>query len=321
MSKHYFGIDLGGTNIKMGIFDSQMNLLANTSEPTFAEYGPEAVLDRIAAAAEKLLAQTGFTWNDVSGIGIGAPGPADFTAGVIIFAPNLPAFRNVPLRQMVRDRFNKPTILENDANAACYGEYVIGAGKGTTDMVFLTLGTGIGGGIVTQGVLIHGFMDNAAELGHMIIEMDGRLCGCGQRGCVEAYASANSTVKRTIEAINAGRQSSLAAIYKETGKLTAKDIYTESAKGDELAKEITEGTAKALGIFCVSLLHVTGPRRIVFAGGMIAAGDALLSRIRFYFDKYIWPLKPEKLEICFATLGERAGMIGAAALALHAEKP
>ncbi|MDO8301978.1 MAG: ROK family protein, partial [Sedimentisphaerales bacterium] len=227
----------------------------------------------------------------------------------------LPMFRNVPLRKMIIERTGKPTVLENDANAACYGEYVIGAGRGADDMVFLTLGTGIGGGIITNGRLVHGYGANAAELGHIIIEMGGRQCGCGQKGCVEAYASANSTVRRAVEALDAGKASTLAALYRDKGRITAKDIYEQSAAGDALAREITEGTAKALGILCVSLLHSTGPQRIVFAGGMIAAGELLLSRIRYYFNQNIWTLKHENIEICFATLGEQAGMVGAAALA------
>jgi glucokinase len=315
MEKLFIGVDLGGTNIKTGCFDSQMKLLASTSVPTQADLGPEFVADKIVETILQITRQGDTSMDAVQGIGIGAPGPADLAKGIILAAPNLPKFRNVPLRKMIIERTGKPAVLENDANAACYGEYVIGAGRGADDMVFLTLGTGIGGGIITNSQLVHGFGDNAAELGHVIIELDGRLCGCGQRGCVEAYASANSTVKRAVEAIEAGKPSSLAAIYRSTGQVTAKDIYQQLAAGDALAKEITEGTAKALGVLCVSLLHVTGPRRIVFAGGMIAAGDLLLSRIRHYFNQYIWPLKPESLEICFATLGEQAGMVGAAALA------
>jgi glucokinase len=315
MEKLYIGVDLGGTNIKIGCFDGEMKLLATTSVSTQADFGPEFVADMIVETIGHIIEQCSASMDAVQGIGIGAPGPADLTKGVILAAPNLPGFRNVPLRKMIIERTGKPAVLENDANAACYGEYVIGAGRGTDDMVFLTLGTGIGGGIITNGRLIHGFGDNAAELGHVVIEMDGRLCGCGQKGCVEAYASAKSTVKRAVEAIKAGRPSSLAEIHNAKGQITAKDIYEQLAAGDALAKEITDGTAKALGILCVSMLHVTGPRRIVFAGGMIAAGDLLLDRIRHYFRQYIWPLKPENLEICFATLGENAGMIGAAALA------
>jgi len=182
-------------------------------------------------------------------------------------------------------------------------------------MVFFTLGTGIGGAIVSQGRLIQGPYGNAAELGHTIIYPDGRLCGCGQKGCVEAYASASSTARRASEAIRAGAQSSLQKVMQEKGEITCKDVYEHLAEGDRLAKEITEETAEALGLVCVNMLHITEPKRIVFAGGMTAAGDALLERIRYYFEQHIWKLKSEPVEICFATLGGDAGIIGAAALA------
>jgi len=315
MPDHFIGIDLGGTNIKIGIFDENVKLLNSISVPTNAQEYPEIIIDRMAQMSRQICAENDIEFTSLKAIGVGAPGPSNIAEGIVVAAPNLPKFHNVPIKQMMQDRTGKICVFENDANAACYGEYVVGAGRGADNMVFITLGTGIGGGIITNGQIVHGFMDNAAELGHMIIEMDGRLCGCGQQGCVEAYASAKSTVKRTIEALQAGRQSSLMEILKQKGTITAKDIYTESAKDDALALEITEGTAKALGILCVSLLHVTGPRRILFAGGMIAAGDALLGRIRHFYNKYLWPLKPEKMEIRFATLGESAGMIGAAALA------
>jgi len=315
MRKLFIGVDLGGTNTKIGCFNSDMKLLANTSVPTQADMGPEFVANIIAETILQIVKQSGGSMEDVQGIGIGAPGPADLKRGIILAAPNLPMFRNVPLSMMISNRTGRPAILENDANAACYGEYVIGAGRGADEMVFVTLGTGIGGGIVTKGRLIHGFGDNAAELGHTVIQMDGRLCTCGQKGCVEAYASANQTVNRAVEALEAGKTSSLSAIYRDKGRLTSKDVYEQAAAGDTLAKEITEVTAKVLGVLCVNVLHFTEPQKIVFAGGMIAAGDFLLSRIRHYFNQYIWTLKPENIEICFATLGEHAGMIGCAALA------
>jgi glucokinase len=244
--------------------------------------------------------------------------PVNITEGIIVAAPNLPLFKNVPLGKMLSDWFSRPAVLENDANAACWGEYVHGAGKGIKDMVFFTLGTGIGGGIISGGKLVHGSGSNAAELGHLIIYPDGRKCGCGQKGCVEAYASASSTAKRAAEAIEGGAQSSLKKVFDQKGQITCKDVYEHLKKGDELAKKITDETAKALAIVCINVLHSIEPQRIVFAGGMIAAGDVLLNRIKDYFDKYIWSLKKEGVEIVFATLGEDAGIIGAAALAKNA---
>jgi len=319
MSEIFVGIDLGGTNIKVGCFDSQLNLICKTAVATEANVGPEVIVDRIGRTTEKLLADNDLSGESIAAIGIGAPGPSKLDEGIIIASPNMPSFKNVPLRKMVSDKFGKPAVLENDANAACWGEYVLGAGKDVDDMVFFTLGTGIGGGVIIKGKLVHGFADNAAELGHIIIYPEGRRCGCGQRGCVEAYASADSTGKRAAEAVKAGAQSSLEKVLDEKGQISCQDVYEHLAAGDELAKKITDETAKALAIVCVNMLHATEPKRIVFAGGMIAAGEALLERIKHYFNEQIWLLKKEAVEIAFATLGEDAGIIGTAALAKKAK--
>ncbi|RKY20911.1 MAG: hypothetical protein DRP62_08305 [Planctomycetota bacterium] len=317
MREIFVGIDLGGTNIKIGCFDTSLKLLCKTAVATKADMGAEVVVEKICETAKKLLADNGLPLEAVKAAGIGAPGPSNIAEGIIVSAPNLPKFRNIPLRKMIGERLGRPIVFENDANAACWGEYVVGAGKGVRNMVFLTLGTGIGGGIISNGELVHGFNDNAAELGHIIIHPQGRLCGCGQKGCVEAYASASSTAARAAEAIEAGRQSSLKKTLEKNGEITCRDVFEHSAAGDTLAKEITDSTADALGLLCVDMLHVTGPQRIVFAGGMIAAGDLLLNRIRHFFKQHIWSLKKEMLEICFATLGGDAGVIGTAAMALR----
>jgi len=318
MSEMFVGIDLGGTNIKIGLFDSALKLLSKTSVATKADMGPEVVIGKMAQTVEKLLAEAGLSLHDVVAVGIGTPGPARYTEGIIIKSTNMPTFKNVPICRMLNEKLGAPIVFDNDANVACWGEYAVGAGKGVKDMVFFTLGTGIGGGIISKGELVHGCDENAAELGHMIIYPDGRKCNCGQGGCVEAYASADSTARRAAEALEAGAESSLKKVLDEKGQITSKDIYEHLANGDKLAKEITDGTAKALAITCINMLHTTEPKRIVFAGGMIAAGDILLNRIKDFFNEYIWTLKKEMVEICFATLGEDAGIIGAAALAQHA---
>jgi len=319
MSEMFVGIDLGGTNIKIGLFDSELKLLSKTSVATKADMGPEVVIGKMAQTVEKLIAEAGLSLHDVVAVGIGTPGPAKYTEGVIIKSTNMPTFKNVPICRMLNEKLGTPIVFDNDANVACWGEYAVGAGKGVKDMVFFTLGTGIGGGIISNGELVHGCDENAAELGHMIIYPDGRNCNCGQRGCVEAYASADSTARRAADALEAGAESSLKKVLDEKGKITSKDVYEHLADGDKLAKEITDGTAKALAITCINMLHTTEPKRIVFAGGMIAAGDVLLNRIKDFFNEYIWTLKKEMVEICFATLGEDAGIIGAAALAQHAK--
>ncbi len=320
MNEIFIGIDLGGTNIKFGLFDSALKLVCKTSVPVEADIAPVAMVELIGETIEKILADNNLSKEELRSIGVGSTGQFNLVDGCMISNPNLTSFKNVPLRKILVERLGKPVVLENDGNAACWGEYAVGAGKGVKDMVFFTLGTGIGGGIINNGKLVHGSNDTAAELGHIIIYPDGRLCGCGQRGCVEAYASAKSTAKRATEAIEAGAQSSLKKVLDEKGEITAKDVYGHLKAGDGLAKEITDGTAKALAMVCINMLHITEPRRIVFAGGMIAAGDVLLNKIKHYFNEHIWSLKKETVEICFATLGEDVGIIGAAALAQDAQK-
>jgi glucokinase len=320
MSEIFVGLDVGGTNVKIGLFDSELKMICKTSITTEADMGPEVVINNMSQAAKELLTEAGFSLQDIVAVGIGTPGPAKYSEGIIIRSTNMPKFKNVPICKMLNERLGAPVVYDNDANVACWGEYSVGAGKGVKDIVFFTLGTGIGGGIVSNGELIHGCDENGAELGHMIIYPDGRSCNCGQKGCVEAYASATSTAKRATEAIEAGAESSLKKVLDEKGKITSKDIYEHLATGDKLAKEITDGTAEALAITCINMLHTTEPKRIIFTGGMIAAGDVLLNRIKEFFDKHIWTLKKESVEICFAMLGEDPGIIGAAALARHAKQ-
>ncbi len=318
MSDTFVGIDVGGTNIKIGLFDAELKLLSKTSVTTDADMGPEIVIDKTAQTVKDIVADAGLALGDVVAIGIGTPGPARYSDGIIIRSTNMPKFKNVPICKMLNDRLGAPVIFDNDANVACWGEFSVGAGKDVENMVFFTLGTGIGGGIVNDGELVHGCDENGAELGHMIIYPNGRNCNCGQRGCVEAYASADSTARRATEALEGGAESSLKKVLAKKGKLTSKDVYDHVAAGDELAKEVTDGTAEALAITCVNMLHTTEPQRIVFTGGMIAAGDLLLGRIRHFFNQHVWTIKKEdKIEICFATLGEDTGIIGAGALARH----
>jgi glucokinase len=320
MTELFIGIDVGATNVKIGCFDSELNLVSKTSITTNAEMGPDIVIDNIAAAARTLVTDAGFSIDNVCAVGLGMPGPAKYSEGIVISSTNMPKFKNVPIVRMLAERLAEPVVMDNDGNVACWGEYVAGAGKEVEDMVFFTLGTGIGGAIVNHGKLLTGCGDNATELGHIIIYPDGRRCNCGQRGCVEAYASASWTAARATEAIEAGAESSLKEVLQDKGQITCKDVYEHLAKGDELAKKITDETAKALALVCINVLHTTEPSRIVFAGGMIAAGDVLLDRIKHYFNEEIWTLKKETVQICFATLGEDAGIIGAAALARHETK-
>ena len=307
------GVDFGATDVKIGCFDSELELLGRTALSTDADLGAEATVDRIVEAVAQLVQEAGLTFDSIVAAGIGTPGPADYPNGIIISAANLP-FRNTPIRQMLSTRLNCPVAFDNDANVACWGEFTVGAGKGVKDMVLITLGTGVGGGIISHGQLIHGCGGNSSEIGHVIAVPGGRPCGCGQRGCVEAYASAHQTALRAAEAIEAGEPSSLKAVLEREGQITCRNVYEHLGSGDVLAKRITDETARYLALLCISLLHVVEPSRFVLAGGMIAAGQVLLDRIRHYFEEEIWTMKAEPVEIIFASLGENAGIGGAAGL-------
>jgi len=314
--KCVIGVDLGGTNIKVGVLTEAGEVLVKNSVPTEADKGPDHVIDRICQAALQAASDAGVARENILAIGVGAPGAMSHKDGLIISPPNLPGWHNVPLRDIITDKTGIPANLENDANAAAYGEFWAGAGKGTTDMVLFTLGTGIGGGIIVDGHLLRGAFDNAAELGHMIVEPGGRPCGCGQKGCLEVYASAANTAKRAREAIEAGENSSLKQRLDQGLPVECEHVVEAAANGDPLASKIWDETCKYLAIACVNVQHFTNPQKILFAGGMIGAGQRLLEPVRKYFRQFTWTAAQDYPEITFAALGNDAGFIGAAGLAL-----
>jgi len=316
MARRYFvGIDLGGTNIKGGIVDEDRTVLSRVSIPTEADQGPDHVIGRMADLVGRVIEEADLAKSDIEAVGIGSPGSMSHTLGIIIKPPNLPGWENVPLRDRIKEMTGLPTTLENDANAAAWGEFWAGAGRGTRHMVMFTLGTGVGGGIITDGRLLRGHFDNGAELGHTIIQPGGRRCGCGQEGCLEAYASASYTARRATEAVEAGEASSLADVLRTEGEITSEDVVNAATANDPLAVRIFDETCHYLAVACVNMQHATNPERIVLAGGMIAAGDVLLEPIRRKAAEMTWKAADDLPEILFASLGNDAGFIGAAGCA------
>ena len=309
----YAGIDLGGTNIKSGTTDRDGNIVSRCSIPTEADRGPDHVIDRIVIAAEMAIKESGQPRSAFVGLGIGSPGPLLHREGVIIKTSNMPGWVNVQLTARVGEKVGMPTVLENDGNAAALGEYWVGAGKGVRDMVMFTLGTGVGGGIVSNGRLLRGAFDNAGELGHMLVQPGGRRCGCGQLGCLEAYASASRTVERAIEAIEAGEPSSLTARLEAGESVECEHIERAAVEGDPLAARIWDESAYYLAVACVNVQHFLNAERVVLAGGMAAAGDLLLTPLRDHFNKLTWNLAKDQPDIRLAALGNDAGLIGATA--------
>lgn len=313
----FVGLDVGGTSMKAGVVDDQGKSLGNVSLPTEAHRGQEFGLERMCESIRQAVAVTGRKMDDVAAIGVATPGTMDIPAGLILDPPNLKPWRNVPVRDHVAKAFGKPTAFQNDANAAAYGEFWAGAGREVKSLVFFTLGTGVGGGIIIGDLVIEGEHSHGAELGHVRIELTNpRQCGCGRLGCLEAYASATAVVKRTLEAVaKPSVKSSLKALSKKEGGLTARDVFDAAANGDKIAEKIVEDTAFYLGVGAANAMHSIDPDMVCFGGGMIAAGDGFLERIRHYVKQLALPVPAEKTQIVYASLGSDAGYIGAAACA------
>lgn len=309
---NYLGLDMGGTNIAAGVVDEAVRVLSKGSVPTQASEGPERVIENMVRVGRETVEKAALSMADITAIGIGSPGPLSVEEGVIHASPNLPGFVGVPLRDRVAGSLGAKAVLHNDANAAAFGEYCGGAGRHVQHMVMLTLGTGIGGGIISDGILLRGCGDNAGELGHIIVHPDGRRCGCGQSGCLEAYASATHTVRRAEEAIAEGTRSTLSRL----DSISAKDVAQHAQKGDALAIAVLEGAAEALALACVSLRHVVEPQLAVLGGGMAAAGELILAPTRKHYQRLMWKLQDSHpMQIELAALGSDAGFIGAAGLA------
>lgn len=313
---HVVGIDLGGTNIKFGVMKTSGEVVQRYSSPTEAQHGPDHVIRRMCEGTLEVIRQAGLPKERVLAVGIGSPGPMSHKQGMILELANLPGWNNVPLRDKVAAGTGLPANLENDANAAAYGEFWAGGGKGTKDMVLFTLGTGIGGGVVIDGKLLRGYFDNGAELGHMIVVPNGRLCGCGQHGCVEAYASAHFTAVRAVEAIKNGEKSVLKERLDKGLPVETPHVVEAANAGDALAARIWDETCRLLATACVNMQHFSNPQKILLGGGMIGAGKYLLEPVRKHFLDLAWKVAKDYPEIEFATLGNDAGFLGAAGLAL-----
>jgi glucokinase len=320
-ASHYLGIDLGGTNIKSGVVDDDGRVLSSVSVPTEALQGAKAGLDHLAEAGHRAVEASGVPWDRIAGVGLGSPGTMDIQAGLLLEPPNLPGWENMPIRDLLAERLGKPTVLQNDGNAAAFGEYWTGAGKGAHSLVMFTLGTGIGGGVVIDGRIHEGRHSHGAECGHIIIEMDGgRICSCGQVGHLEAYASATSLVKRAHEALDRDDQPSLLRRL-DRAAVTSRAIAEAAAAGDALADRLMRETARYLAVGAVTMMHTVDPDLILFGGGMINAGRPLLDEIRRNVRAIAFPIPAAKTRIEFAELGDEAGFVGAAGWARKVLNP
>jgi glucokinase len=318
-TNYFVGLDVGGTTMKAAVVDDAGRASASVTLPTESRRGQEAGLATMCEAIRRAVAVSGKALTDISGIGVATPGTMDIPAGIILDPPNLRPWQNVPVRQFIQDTFTIPTAFQNDANAAAYGEYWVGAGRDVKSLVLFTLGTGIGGGVIIDDKVLEGRHSHGAEVGHMKIEMTNpRQCGCGRLGCLEAYASATAVVKRAKDALALRKSSRLAALVNENQEeLSARAIFMAAEQGDELATKIVDETAFYLAVGAMNMMHIIDPDVVVFAGGMTAAGETFLNRIRLHVKELAFPVPAERTLIRYAQLGSDAGMIGAAACAKY----
>lgn len=323
VAPYFVGVDVGGTNIKIGVVDDHGNTLARTAIATAEELGAAAAMQRTRDAITGLLAELNLTFDDVAAVGLGTPGSMDIPQGLILEPPNMPSWRYFPLRNCLSELCGKPVGFANDANAAAYGEYWVGSGRQFNSMVMFTLGTGVGGGIILDGVSLDGAHSFGSELGHIIVDSrrDARLCvwGGGQ-GQLEAYASAPAVAARAAELLASGRTSSLTGRVSQGGELTSLMLFEEAEQGDELAHEVIIETARLLGVGIVSVVHAVDPEAVILGGAMnfgghaTATGRMFLDRVRAEFQARAYHVVRDSVSIDYASLGADAGYIGAAGI-------
>ncbi len=317
-TRYIAGVDLGGTNIVVGAMpEDGSRQLAVRSTSTHSELGAEAVVDRIASMVAEVIADVSESENarkeDFLGVGVGAPGPLDRERGMVVVAPNL-GWRDFPLRDSISDRVGLQVALDNDANCATMGEWWQGAAQGARNVVGITIGTGIGGGLILNGALYHGSSDVAGEIGHMTIDSTGRYCRCGNYGCLEAYASGPAIALRAREALERDEVSMLhRMVGGHLNELTAATVYEAANAGDALALEVIRDTAKFLGIGIGNLLNILNPDVVVITGGVTQAGEPLFEPLRAEVKRRAFRPAVDACRIVAGTLRSSAGMVGAVA--------
>ena len=324
-SQYIIGVDLGGTKISVGAMpvDGSREIAMRADLTLASVSGADGVVGRIASNIDAVIAQTiaetGCTRSDFIGVGVGAPGPLDRKKGIVLVAPNL-GWHDYPLKERVEHAVGIRTTLENDANCATLGEWWVGAAKGATNAIGMTIGTGIGGGLILDGKLYHGASDVAGEIGHTTIDSNGRRCACGNYGCLEAYASGPAIAERAREALAGGELSFLnEMVGGDVAKITAATVYEAAKRGDSVAAEVVRDTARFIGIGLANLLNVFNPEVVVIAGGVTQAGEDLLAPIRAEVKRRAFKAAVDACRIVPGALGATAGTVGAVAsfLAQH----
>lgn len=308
------GIDLGGTNIVAGVVDENYRILASASCKTKADRPADAILDDMARVSREAVKKAGMSLEDVVYVGIGAPGTCNADTGVVEYANNLP-FANLPMRDAMHARLGKPIYIENDANAAAWGEVKAGAAKGAKSCVCVTLGTGVGGGIVIDGKLYDGFNFAGAEIGHTVIVKDGEPCTCGRRGCWEAYASATALVRQTREAMQKNPDSIMWKLAGSLDGANGRTAFDAMRAGDRAGAAVVAAYIDYIACGVVNMINIFQPEVVCIGGGISKEGETLLAPMRATIERERYSRYSNKQSrLCVAALGNDAGVIGAACL-------
>ena len=316
--KKRIGIDVGGTNVKLALVDDNGNVLHSDSVPTYAKMGYEYTVNNIIQAIKSLMEKSGCGAGDVEGIGFDFPGQIDYKNGIVRLAPNIPGWVDVPIAKMIEDEFGIKTRIDNDVRCATLGEMKFGAGKGCENFVCITVGTGIGSGLVVNGQIVRGASNAAGELGHIKLQMnDGPICGCGDRGCLEAYASGPSIVAMAQEYIKGGKSTRYRELAQD-GEITPYLVAKAAQEGDPVAKRIFQIFGSYLGIGLTSVINLLNPETVIIGGGVADAGDILFDPIKKTIKDRAMAVAGSAVEIVPAQLGNSAGVIGASLLVTNA---
>lgn len=309
------GLDIGGTNFRLALADERGRVLKRRSGRTRPEEGPENFLGRVKKEVEELLSPDMRMM--VKGVGVGAAGPLDLESGMLLHPPNLPGWHHVPLKSMLEESLGFPVWLRNDVDLGALGEHRFGAGRGFKQLIYLALGTGIGGGVILDGRLLFGTRVSAMEAGHMVISPGGPRCNCGREGCLEALASGTAIARRAAERLSQGEQSRLSEMVDGKGEqITAELVARAANKGDRLARQVLQEAGEWLGIGVVNLILLFDPEVVIIGGGVAGAGDFLLEPVRRAVKRWVVPYFEREVPVVQSRLGENSNLMGAVALAL-----
>ena len=314
VKKYNIGVDIGGTNVKIALVDQKGAIVYSNSVPTRAEMGYEYTVKNIKETIYTSMKESDVTIDSIGGIGFGLPGQINSEAGVVRLLPNIPGWVNGPLGQIIEDEFKVKCKIDNDVRVATLGEFTYGAGQGCKNLVCITVGTGVGSGIIVNGQLVRGASMSAGEIGHMILQAhEGPICGCGNTGCLEAFASGPSIVQLAKEYLSGGKSAKFEELANGR-EITPFMVYEAAMQGDAVAKRIFAIVGEWLGIALTSVVNLLNPEKIIIGGGVSQAGNFLIDPIRKTINERAIKVSADAVEVVTAKLGERAGVIGASLL-------